>query len=1013
MTQPRRWILWTIFIAVTSVLQAGTTGKIKGIVLDGATGDPLMGANILIENTIYGAAADMDGNYLILNVPPGKYTLRATMIGYNPLRIENVNVSVDFTTEMDFELGSTVLETGESVTITAERQMVVRDLTATTAVVGAEEIAALPVTEVSEAVELQAGLIKDAGGGIHVRGGRSGEISYWIDGIPVTDVYDGGTVVDVNKDMVQELQVVSGAFNAEYGQAMSGIVNITTKEGSNDFGGSFSTYFGDYVSRHDEIFTGIDKINPVAIRNFEGGIHGPLIKDKLFFYVNARQIYFDGWLQGERKYNPNAVTSSQMKDMFQDGAIIIPPEYIADFFPEYAQDTVGVGSGEVGFNYVLGTNSYVDSAVVMQGLMELYRNVDPDSFSHYYEKYVQSHSGAKGDRKIVPMNWNRKLYLQGKLIYRLSPSIKLSYNYILDNVDYEDYDRNFLYNPDGNLNRFREGQTHIFQVTHTLNPTTFYNLGFSNFSKTYKHYVYENVHDPGYIHPFIESQQPYSFKTGGTNNSHFSRETQTWLAKFDITSQVTRTHQMKLGLEYRKYLVEQHDITLRPADSQSGLNYKLDSPYITTRVMPDSTVYASEYTHRPGEISGYLQDKMEFKNMIVNVGIRMDYFQPDGVVLRDESDPTIYKPIKAENRYRDVGTDGIPDTYDPDGTEGNGRQDPGEPSVTVAERQSYWYKDASGKIQISPRLGVSFPVTDRGIFHFSYGHFFQIPRFERLYQNPDFELDAGTGNLGVIGNADLKPEQTISGEIGLQQQVSEDIAISITGYFRDIRDLAGTNTKSIKIFGSESTYNKIINSDFGLVKGMILAVNKRFSQNWSASLDYTLQSAKASNSDPEQARNASSGGAWPEIQLTPLDWDQKHTVNASFTYGGPSWGTSVIAQWGSGLPFTPPPTEDISVLQTNSQRKPSAYNVDLRAYKDFKIRYGTLTLFCRILNVFDTLNEINVYDDTGRAGFTTYQLDAAKSNPSQFINSLDQWYNNATHYSEPRRIEVGVSMTVD
>jgi hypothetical protein len=395
--------------------------------------------------------------------------------------------------------------------------------------------------------------------------------------------------------------------------------------------------------------------------------------------------------------------------------------------------------------------------------------------------------------------------------------------------------------------------------------------------------------------------------------------------------------------------------------------------------------------------------------MIVNVGVRMDYFDPDGVVLVDESDPGIYDPIRPENRYHDWGSDGAAGTHDADGSEGNGLWDAGEPAVTLSDRQTYWYKKASSKLQFSPRLGVSFPITDRGVIHFSYGHFFQIPRFERLYQNPDFELGSGTGNVGVIGNADLEPEETISGEIGLQQQLSDDISLHLTGYFRDIRNLAGTRAEEIVIYGGSAKYSKFVNSDFGFIKGLIVALNKRFSNYFSASLDYTFQIAKGSNSDPEQARNALAGGSLPEVQLTPLDWDQKHTVNGSFSYGAGDWGVSVIGQWGSGLPYTPRLSEDITALLTNSQLKPITYNVDLKAYKDFRFGPGKLTWFLRIFNLFDTLNEITVYDDTGRAGETRDIEIARATNPSELINSLTMWYMNPTYYSEPRRIETGVT----
>ncbi len=1001
-----RYYFLLIFILIGSLLYGGTTGKIAGRVTDAQSGDPLPFANVLIENTTMGAAADMNGNYVILRVPPGVYTLRATMVGYQTQRFENVRVSIDLTTTINFQMGSEVLA-GQEVTVVAERAMVTKDLTATTAVMNSDEIAALPVTEVNEAIALQAGLVTDAGGGLHVRGGRSGEISYWIDGVPVTDVYDGGTVVEVNKDMVQELQVVSGAFNAEYGQAMSGIVNIATKSGSNDFGGNVTTYFGDNFSNHTRQFMNIDDFNPLEIRDFEGSLHGAIIKDKLFYFVNARHIYFDGWQDGQRRFRPHSVTM----DLYD-----IPNQFMQLLAPEYMDSAVpGSQPGTSSFRYFLGTNEIIDSVLTVYNMpAEKLNHADPDSAAYYYNEYYNrlrsNHKDPRGDGKYVPMNWNRKLYTQGKIIFKPKPAFTLSYNFIYDNVDYQDYQRDYKYNPDGSLKHFRTGTTHIVKITHMVTSNTFYEIGLSHFTKNYKHYVYEDKFDPRYIHPDLSIQDPNSFKTGGTDNSWFHRRTQTSLAKFDLTSQVTTNHQVKAGVEMRLHDVKQRDITLRPDSTQTGLNYMFDSPFINPQVLSDETIYASRYHHKPVEFSAYIQDKMEFKQMIVNLGIRFDYFEPDGKVLADETDPSIYNPIRPENRYRDWGTDGKPNTHDPDGSEGNGIWEKDyEPAVTLADRLEYWYKDATPKYKFSPRIGVSFPITDRGVIHFSYGHFFQIPRFERLYQNPDFELGSGTGNVGIIGNADLKPEQTISGEIGLQQQLSDNISLNVTGYFRDIRDLTGTRADEIVLYGGFAKYSKLVNSDFGFIRGLIVALNKRFSGGFSASIDYTLQVAKGSNSDPEQARNAISGGALPEVQLTPLDWDQKHTVNATASYATQTWGASLIGQWGSGLPYTPRRSEDISTLLTNSQRKPVYYNVDLRAYKDLTFGPGTFTLFLRVFNLFDRLNEINVYDDTGRADFTLDELRARALNRPETVNSLDEWFTNATHFSEPRRVEFGLT----
>ncbi len=976
-------------VCLQSFLFAGTTGKLVGKVTDAETGQPLVGVNVIIEGTTMGAAADLDGNYLILNVPPGAYVLKASMIGYKTMRFENVRVSIDLTTVIDFKFSSEILDLGQEVTVVAERPMVTKDLTASTAVMAADQIAALPITEVSEAIELQAGLVKDASGGLHIRGGRSGEVSYWINGMPVTDVYDGGTVVEVNKDMVQELQVVSGAFNAEYGQAMSGVINIATKSGSNKFGGSFTTYLGDHLSNHTKEFMHVDNFDPLGIRNFEGSIHGAIVTDKLFYYLNSRYINFDGWVYGKRKFNPNTYAIEIQR---------APKDFVAAIAPEYLAESKEVDDGLIDFLYILGSNRTIDSLIVGGENLDAVQN---------------NFQNGKGDNKYMPMNWNRKMYAQGKLIYKPSPSVSLSYDLIYDDMDFKEWgidnERNYKYNPDGAPKKFSTGITNIVQLTHLLSSRTFYTLGFSYFSKEFQKYTFKDINDPRYVHPNMSLQQPYCYRTGGTDNTRFNRETNTILGKLDITSQITGTHQLKSGVEFRKHKVYRRDVTLQPILEQSAFDFTTDNPFITTRVLADSTIYASQYTHHPVEFSGYLQDKMEFKNMIVNFGVRFDYFKPNGVILTDESDPSIYNPIRPDNIYNDYGTDGIPETYDADGTEGNGLRDAGEKSVTLSERKQYWYKDASSKFSVSPRIGVSFPITARGVIHFSYGHFFQVPRFERLYQNPDFELGSGTGNQGVIGNADLEPEQTINGEIGLQQQLTDDLSMDITGYFRDIRNLAGTRAEEIVVYGGSARYSKIVNSDFGFIRGVIVALNKRFSGGMSASIDYTLQQAKGTNSDPEAARNALAGGSQPEVQLTALDWDQRHTINATISYSAKSWGGGLVAQYGSGLPYTPMADQDISTLVINSQKKPAFFNVDFRAYKDLKTSVGTFTLFLRILNLFDRLNQVNVYKDTGKAGFTLDQELAAKSNPLEVINTLDDWFINPTYYSEPRRIEVGLT----
>jgi hypothetical protein len=914
---PRHFII-SFLIILLSTTTLAQSGKISGRVIDGATSEPLPFVNILVEGTNLGAASDINGFYSIIGVPPGVYSIRASAIGYNAQTVQQVRVSIDLTSDVNFELFEVSIELKEDVIVVATRPLITKDLTSSTAIISADDISVLPVTEFQEVLQLQAGIV-----GGSVRGGRRGEVVYAIDGVPVTDVYDGSTVVDVSTSSIQELQFVSGAFNAEYGKALSGYVNIATKDGSNRFDGSVTSYIGDYVSSNTRIFRDINSLNPVAIRNFEGNLSGPIIKNTLFFYVNARYIYFGGWLKGQRNYNPWNITVN-------NGAA----------FP-------------IEERYLLSANET-----------------------------------GRGDGEIVSMNWNEKIYGQGKLTFRPFTDIRLNYTYILDDVEYRDYDHSFAYNPDGDYKRFRTGHTNLLSLTHTLSANSFYTASFSYFFKRYKQFVYENPFDTLYTNDILLGQQPAevpSFRTGGTQAGHFKRLTSTYGAKIDFTSQIDQINMLKFGIEFNYHNLGFDDIfLLQPLgveDPRTTLN-PFVRRYIPDINNPNENLGINKYIRNPIEFSAYIQDKIELKEMIINVGVRVDYFKPDGKILVDPSDPDIYRPKREENI-----------------------------ALSLEERRAKWYKDPSNKIQLSPRLGVAFPITERGKIYFSYGHFFQIPNFELLYTNPDYKFGPGTQNVGIAGNPDLKPQQTISGEVGLQQALNDELTVDITGYFRDIRNLAGTRADEIRIFGGASSYSQFVNSDFGFVKGLVLSLNKRLSQNWSATVDYTFQSAKGNASDPAATRNARAGGQQPEIQLIRLDWDQTHTVNTTFAYSSDDdWGFSMIGSYGNGFPYTPRSIFNVSALLTNSELKPPFLNVDLRAYKDFNFGPIRVSLFTRIYNLFDISNEVNVYNDSGTAEFSEEEYARRREGNPELVNTFDEFYRNPTFYSEPRRIEVGATV---
>ncbi len=892
---------------------SGSAGKITGHVLDAETKEPMPYVNVLIEGSSMGAATDINGYYMIQDVPPGTYKLRASAVGFKTTVVEGVNVSIDLTTTIDISMGESNVTMGEQVVV-AKRPPITKDLTASTAIIDASKIAKLPVTEFQQVLNLQAGVV-----GGSVRGGRAGEVAYAIDGVPVTDVYDGSTVIDVNPSTIQELQFVSGAFNAEYGRALSGYVNIATKDGGDKFSGSLTSYLGGYLSSHANIFPFINRVNPLNTKDLEGSLSGPILKDKLSFYGDARYNYTGGWLYGQRIFNPWDIT------------------------------------------------------------------VDNGSTQPLETRYTIQHTG---DSAIVPMNWDQSIYWLGKVTYKPFADLKVSYSYILDRTSFQIYDHSFSFDPGGNFNRFNNANTNSLSLTHTLSATTFYQLSLSYFFKEYKHYVYSGVNDPRYTNVLLLTQQPQevpSFRTGGTQNEHFRRTTGSYNLKADLTSQVTPHHQVKVGVDLTRYTLTLDDFYLLQPDGLLSPFISMQ-PFVQMRVPdpnnPNENLSINQYVHNPTELSAYAEDKVEFKSIIINVGVRFDYFSPDGVVLNDPADPDIYRPLEPQH------------IADP-----------------LSKRLTYWYRKATSKYQISPRLGVSFPITDRGAIHFSFGHFFQVPNFDYLYENPGYKFGPGTGNLGIAGNPNLNPEQTISGEVGIQQAITDDIRFDVTGYFRDIRNLTGTRADEIILFGGSGKYSQYVNSDFGFVRGITVTITKQLTNNWSATLDYTLQTAKGNASDPAATRNELASGIQPEVQLIPLNWDQRHTVNMTFSYASPAdWGFSVIGRYGSGFPYTPLQSVNISDLLTNSELKPSSLDFDLRAYKDFMFGNYRLSVFARVYNVLDALNQLNVYNDSGTADFTQEQYVMDQQHLPAIVNTVDQYYTDPSFYSEPRKIELGISL---
>jgi outer membrane receptor protein involved in Fe transport len=322
--------------------------------------------------------------------------------------------------------------------------------------------------------------------------------------------------------------------------------------------------------------------------------------------------------------------------------------------------------------------------------------------------------------------------------------------------------------------------------------------------------------------------------------------------------------------------------------------------------------------------------------------------------------------------------------------------------------------DSKAKHQISPRIGISFPITDKGIIHFSYGHFFQIPPFKYLYTNPDFKYEAS--GTPTFGNANLNPERTITYEIGLQQQLEDNLAFDVTCFVKDVRDLLALQ----QIRTSSSTaYNIYVNKDYANIKGFTASLTKRrnFDEFFGASLNYTYQVTEGSDTRSDAAFLDLASGRQSEKVPYYLAWDQPHNLNATLNFGYQnSWDITFVGRMGTGLPYTPNLIESQINLKTNSGRKPSQIQVDLLADKRFELLGFNLTVFLKIFNLFDNLIENEVYDDTGRATYTlekergTTALADRYASMNSLIKSSGEYFVRPDYYLAPREVRLGLSI---
>jgi outer membrane receptor protein involved in Fe transport len=294
---------------------------------------------------------------------------------------------------------------------------------------------------------------------------------------------------------------------------------------------------------------------------------------------------------------------------------------------------------------------------------------------------------------------------------------------------------------------------------------------------------------------------------------------------------------------------------------------------------------------------------------------------------------------------------------------------------------------------------MAYPIEDKAAVHFAYGHFFQFPSISAMFSNADYSvlqnLQAGGISYGVLGNPDVKPEQTVQYEIGYKHALSRNLGFELTAFYKDIRDLLGV--EFIETYNG-AEYARLTNVDFGNVFGITLALDHRQIGPASLSFDYTWQQAQGNSSDPRETATRAAAGEDPRPRLIPFNWDQRHTFNLTMALAEPqSYTVSAVLRVASGQPYSPVLETGFGQgLETNSGRKPTGVVVDLRAEKFIDGLVPNFSFFARVFNLFDTkfFNGM-VFNSTGSPYYSRFT-------EADFVTLLDP-----SRFYPPRRIEIG------
>jgi hypothetical protein len=1003
----RRLVCLSVLVFLLPSLLLAQQGKLRGRVTDKQTGEPLIGANVILEGTSLGAATDVNGYYVVLGIPPGTYTVKVTYIGYQPVSVSNIRISANLTTTQDFQLAPSAIQV-EALRVVAERPLIQRNTTNTIRMTTQEDIENLPFRGVQNIIALHAGTVMQDGV-LHVRGGRAGEIAYFVDGATATNPLYNSQNIPVIQEAIEEIQLQAGGYTAEFGGANSAVVRTILRTGGPKYTASID-YRTDNFAEPGKKFLGTYSYGyENAVITVGGPV--PFLK-KMRFFIAGQYNYM-------KDRNPTFIVPFEFDSLTDDG---FEGRQIGEPLP-----------GPI-----------------------VYKS------NHLWKNW-------RGDRQI-----------QGTLVYEATKSLKFkltgTYRYYRAPTQGGNFMSN-LYNY-FNLDRrpIQKLKTTLLnlRVTHLLNPNTYYELNFSYSNRSSKTVdpifgddwmkypdslanLQAGVFNPEdsvsmrqsgwqtrYLGPPLYSTiNNFEMEAPGTPPDSYNKNSQTdYGIAFNLTSQITKQWELKIGGRYDYWTMRLFNVgsIRRALEFQYGPHgttpQTFESDY-ERKVRVSKAGFITFYGYdvdgnkldkgpdgprHPIFASFYVQNKLEYRDLIVNFGLRFEHI-----------DLNAPRPKDIENPAMDTKLDYVK-----------------EDELTYTKPYQY----------LLPRITFSFPVTDRTVFYALYGKYVQMPRLADVYRGIrilSWVVSPVTrrpyGYFGQYAGFTAKPEFTIQYELGIRQSITDNFAFTLTGFYKDLRDQLRIDREYTP--DGQVLFSAWKNFDFGTVKGIELTLDLRRTKRLSARVNYTLSDARGTGSDSRSSRVVVSDATiarYPTF-IYKLDYNQPHRGSVILDYrfakgDGGKWleglGANLIFSFSSGHAYTKieepynlgqadPWDVGVRALRDvrnripeeplNSSSTPWTFNLDMTLNKVFYFNQFNVNFYVNVLNVFNTKNVINVYPMTGTAeddGWLRSPLAAPFyqiPNYVEFyraINLQNRWgYQLATGtdiYGPPRQIRFGVKI---